>query len=126
MSRAAIAAAALALVPLSGCAIMAPPAGRSVREQPITHRAVDVLALYAATLEAATPLVAAPHTPEALVQALVRAERLATPAAVALGAALRAHLAAPNDQSAQALDQALARAAPPVSAFAGILPVETR
>ena len=85
-----------------------------------------MLALYAATLEAATPLVAAPESPAALVEALVRAERVATPAVEALGAAQRAHLTAHNAQSTLALRMALAEAAPSVTAFAQALPMETR
>jgi len=110
-------ALALALAATPACASLR--LGQTQLENPVAaartldQRAYALLHAYAAVLEEATDIVRDPATPLAFKRALGEAERAATPAAEALGIAVRAYVEARADFEATSGDgqPALQRAA---------------
>jgi hypothetical protein len=100
-------ALSLALAALPACAaVKAPDLPNPVAAaHTADQKAYAVLASYAAVLEEATDIVRDPAAPLALKQALVRAERVATPAAETLRIALVGYLRARADYEAIARDR---------------------
>lgn len=106
--RALTLACALALTP--ACASF--QVGQTRIENPVAaatsldQRAYALLQTYAAVIEGATDVVRDPATPLALTRALGQAERMATPAAEALGIAVAAYVRARGDfEAASGRDQ---------------------
>lgn len=100
-------ALAIALVAMPACAAVQTPKF----ENPVSvartadQKAYALLASYAAVLEEATDLVRDPLVPTQVKQALVRAERVATPAAETLRIALVGYLRARADYEAIGADR---------------------
>ena len=100
-------ALAIALVAMPACAALQAPKF----ENPVSvartadQKAYALLASYAAVLEEATDLVRDPLVPAQVKQALVRAERVATPAAGTLRIALVGYLRARADYEAIGADR---------------------
>jgi hypothetical protein len=98
----------LALAATPACASL--PFGETRMENPVAaartldQRAYALLHAYAAVVEEATDLVRDPATPAALKTTLGQAERAATPAAEALGIAVRAYVQARADFEAASDD----------------------
>ncbi len=84
---------ALAMIPACAAGPVADPL---IAATSLDQRGYALLAIYAATLEQAAAFAAAPGVPEAAKQKLAAAERVATPLAEALAAALEAYAAAPS------------------------------
>ncbi|KAF0186445.1 MAG: hypothetical protein IV086_08660 [Hyphomonadaceae bacterium] len=100
-------ALAIALVSMPACAAMEIPKFENPLSVARTadQKAYALLASYAAVLEEATDLVRDPLVPTPVKQALVRAERVATPAAETLRIALVGYLHARADYEAIAKDR---------------------
>jgi len=131
-------ALALALAATPACAPLEDANPVAVAET-ADQKAYALLAMYAAVLEEATDLVRDPALPAEARRALIRAERLATPAAETLRIAFVAWLRARADYEASAglpardraavavaiaavrLDEAIAAARGPVGAFAALV-----
>ncbi len=110
---------ALALLPACSSLPFAPLAKQAPisRVQSLEIQAYALVETYSIALEAAARLVAQPQTPQALVNALARAEAAATPAAANLLRALALFQQAPDAQTSKALAQALANARGPIRQF---------
>ncbi len=100
-------ALAIALVAMPACAAMETPKFENPLSVARTadQKAYALLASYAAVLEEATDLVRDPLVPTPVKQALVNAERVATPAAETLRIALVGYLHARADYEAVAKDR---------------------
>lgn len=111
----------LALAILPACSSL--PFAQLAKQAPISRvqsleiQAFALVESYSIALEAAARLVANPQTPQALVNALARAEANATPAAASLLRALALFQQAPGAQTGTALAQALAAARDPIRQF---------
>lgn len=112
--------AALAAVP--ACAALKAPAFENPvsAAQTADQKAYALLASYAAVLEEATDVVRDPSTPPAFKQTLVRAERIATPAAETLRIALVGYLRARADYAALPDDASRAERAAATLAIAAV------
>lgn len=124
-----LAALALAFTFMPACSTLPPGANAGAQAQALTsleRQAYALVEIYSTALDAASRLVAHPDTAPALVDALSRAEAVATPAAHAVLAALDASVrAAHGPESARdsasalmALAQAIEEARGPISQLA--------
>lgn len=111
---------ALAVAP--ACAALKAPAFENpvAAAQTADQKAYALLAAYAAVLEEATDVVRDPATPTAFKQMLVRAERVATPAAETLRIALVGYLRARADYMALPDDASKAERAAAALAIAAV------
>ena len=107
---------------------LAPACASAPNERPVAsahsleQRGVALVQAYAIILDAAAQIVRDPATPVAVKEALVRAERVATPAVEVLALALRAHAQIRSDVSERRLVDAARHAEASLQSFAAAIP----